>query len=152
MYLLYSLPSAFLAGRLQTSGLAIFGQKPMSCKVSASGAQKAAPEFFSPYNAFLTNIMLPSYPNSGHAYIQIFSQQSAVRYAFCMSRNITCKSFKAATVRAIQTESCDTTDEYIRVAGGLGHVIPCHQPCLAAKVFSKFDVENHVTFHELVIN
>ena len=44
------------------------------------------------------------------------SLQSAVKYAFWISHDMTWRPLRAAMVRAILTESLDTTDEYVIVA------------------------------------
>ena len=76
--------------------------------------RNAAPYDFSPYNAIFTSINVPSSsPNSGPKNVQIFSLQSAVRYVFCISQALIPSSFNAAIVKAILTESLDTTDENV---------------------------------------
>ena len=83
----------------------------MSLSTTASLDRNAAPHDFSPYNAIFTSINVPSSSqNSGPANVQIFSLQSAVRYMFCISQASISRSFNAAIVKAILTESLDTTD------------------------------------------
>ena len=71
-------------------------------------------------------MMVPfSDPNSGPALVQIFSLHTAVRYAFFISHDRMSSSFSAAIVRAIRTESLDTTDEYVMEDGV---VVVCPPP------------------------
>ena len=64
--------------------------------------------------------MVPSYDlNSGTALVQIFFLHTAIRYAFWISHVRISRSFNAAIVRAIRTESLDTTDEYVVEAGAV---------------------------------
>ena len=94
-----------MAGRRQTSGSAQVGTKPISYKVSARCARKAAPELLRPYRALQINIIVPaSDQNSGPARVQIFSRQSAVRYAFGISQAMTVNPLSAAMVSAMRTE------------------------------------------------
>ena len=73
---------------------------------------------------FLQSINVPSSsPNSGPANVQIFSLQSAVRYAFCISQASISSSFNAAIVKAILTESLDTTDENVIEEGAVLFVL-----------------------------
>ena len=51
-----------------------------------------------------------SSPNSGPTNIQIFSLQSAARYALCILQANISRPFNAAIVKAILTESLDTTN------------------------------------------
>ena len=84
----------------------------MSLSNTASLYRNAAPHDFSQYNAIFTSMNVPSsYPISGPANVQIFSLQSAVRYVFCISQAIILSSFNDVIVKAILTESLDTTDE-----------------------------------------
>ena len=69
--------------------------------------------------------MNSSSPNSGPANVQIFSLQSAVRYALCISQASISSSFNAAIVKAILTESLDTTDENVIEEGA---VVVCPPP------------------------
>ena len=63
---------------------------------------------------FLQSINVPSSsPNSGPGNVQIFYLQSAVRYAFCISQTSISSSFNAAIVKAILTESLDTTNKNV---------------------------------------
>ena len=74
----------------------------------------SAPDDFSPYNAIFTSINLPSSsPNSGPTIFQIFSLQSAVRYAFCISQPKISRLFNTAIVRSLLAESLDTTDNNV---------------------------------------
>ena len=86
----------------------------MSLSTHARLDWNTAPDDFSPYNAIFTSINMPfSSPNSGHANVQIFYLQSAVRYAFCISQASITSSFNAAIVKAILTESLDTNVENV---------------------------------------
>ena len=58
-----------------------------------------------------------SAPNSGPNTHHIFSDTGAMRYAFSMSAVLTFKSFRAARVSAIYTDSRDTTLAYVSVFG-----------------------------------
>ena len=65
-------------------------------------------------------MMVPySDPNSGPALVQIFSLHTAVRYEFWISHARMLRSFNAAIVRTIQTDSLDTTNEYAMEAGAV---------------------------------
>ena len=66
-----------------------------------------------------------SSPNSGPANVQIFSLQSAVRYALCISQASISSSFNASIVKAILTESLDTTEDNIIEEGA---VVVCPTP------------------------
>ena len=90
----------------------------MSCRTPASLDLNAAPDDLRPYSAIFMIMMVPaSCANSGPATVHIFSLHFAVRYAFCISHARMSKLFKAAMVSAIQTESRNTTDEYVIEAG-----------------------------------
>ena len=65
-------------------------------------------------------MMIPSSdPNYGPDLVQIFSLHTSVRCAFWISHARMSRSFNVATVRAIRTESLDTTDEYIMEDGSV---------------------------------
>ena len=86
----------------------------MSLSTTASLDRNTAPDDFSPYNAIFTIINVPySYPNSGPANVQIFSLQSAVKYAFCLSQDNISRLFNAVIFKAILTEYLDSTDENV---------------------------------------
>ena len=96
----------------------------MSLSTPARLYRNAAPEEFSPYNSIFTSINVPySSPNSGHANVQIFSLQSAVRYVLCTLQANISRLFNAATVKAILTESLDTTGNNVIEEGA---VVMCH--------------------------
>ena len=74
--------------------------------------RNAAPEDFSPYYSIFTSINVPYYSsNSGPTNVQIFSLQSAVRYAFCILQASISSSFYYVIVKYILTESLDNTNE-----------------------------------------
>ena len=52
-----------------------------------------------------------SEPNSGPAYVQIFSRQFTVKYVLWMSQAITCNPLRDAMSTMILTKSQDTTEE-----------------------------------------
>ena len=88
--------------------------------------RNAAPDDFSPYNAIFTSINVPSSsPNYGAANVKIFSLQISFRYALCISQASISSSFNAAIVKAILTESLDTTDENVIEEGA---VVLCPPP------------------------
>ena len=98
----------------------------MSCSNPANFVLNAAPDDLRPYSAILTIMMVPSSdPNSRPALVQIFSLHNAVRYAFWISHARMSRSFNAAIVRAIRTESLETTYEYVMEAGA---VVVCPPP------------------------
>ena len=85
-----------------------------------------APDDFIPYNAIFTSINVnSSSPNSGPANVQIFSLQSAVRYALCISQARISSLFNDAIVKDIQTESLDTAYENVIEEGA---VVMCPPP------------------------
>ena len=82
----------------------------MSLSTPVSLDQNAVPHEFIPYNAIFTIINVPySSPNSGPANVQIFSLQCAVIYVFYVSQAIISSLLNSAIVKAILTESLDTT-------------------------------------------
>ena len=86
---------------------------------SAKWLQNAALALFNPYNDCTKMACFPaSGPNSGPHMVEIFSAAGAAKKAFCMSLVFTSKSFNAASVKAMQTDSLDTTLVYVIVAGG----------------------------------
>ena len=98
----------------------------MSLSTRASLDRNAAPHDFSPYNAFFTSINVPSFStNSGPTNVQIFSLQSAVRYAFYIFQASTSSSFNAAISKAILAGSLDTTDKNVIEEGA---VVVCPPP------------------------
>ena len=56
-------------------------------------------------------------PNSEPNWVQIFSEQGMVNYAFWMLDVLTSRSFNAASVREMQTLSRDTILAYVDVGG-----------------------------------
>ena len=77
----------------------------MSISNPASLDRNAAPDDFSPYNAIFTIInVTSSSPNYVPENVQIFSLQSAVRYALCISQASISSSFNAVIVKDILTE------------------------------------------------
>jgi hypothetical protein len=65
---------------------------------------------FRQYKARTMSARFPaSYPNSGPNTIQIFSVIGAIKLALSISAILTSKSFKAAKVYALMTDSLDTT-------------------------------------------
>ena len=75
---------------------------------------------------FLQIINVPSSsPNSSPTNVQIFSLQSAVKYALCISQYIISSSSNAAIVKAILTDSLDTTDENVIEEGA---IVVCPPP------------------------
>ena len=98
----------------------------MSLSTPAILDRNAAPDDFSPYNYIFTSINVSSsYPNSGPTNVQIFSLQSAVRFAFCISQASISSSFNAVIVTAILTESLDTIDKNLIEEGD---VVMCPPP------------------------
>ena len=92
----------------------------------ASLDQNAAPDDFIPYNEIFTSINVSSSsPNFGPANVQIVSLKSAVRYALCIFQANISRLFNAAIVKAILTESLDTTDENVTEEGA---VVVCPPP------------------------
>jgi hypothetical protein len=80
---------------------------------SARWLRKLAPADFRPYNERTMMAVAPaSSLNSGPNTHHIFSDTGAVRYAV-----LTFQSFRAARVKAILTDSLDTTLVYISVFG-----------------------------------
>ena len=71
------------------------------------------------YKALKTRDFFParSVPNSEPNMVHIFSEKVAVKYAFWMSYVLTSRSFNAASMRAIQRLSCETTFAYVNVVG-----------------------------------
>ena len=107
----------------------------MSLRTLASLDRNAAPDYFSPYNVILTSINVPSSStNFGPANVQILSLQSAVSYALCISQANISMSFNAAIIKAILTESLDTTNKNVI---GEGAVDMCPHPNSCA-YFLKF--------------
>ena len=91
---------------------------PRSYNVSAKKSLNAAPDDFNPYNTCTAGIFLPaSETNSGPDVVHIFSQQGAVRYAFCISHPSVDKPLSAAIDREILTLSLETTHEYVMDEG-----------------------------------
>ena len=87
--------------------------------------RNAVPADFTHYNAIFTIINVPSSsPNYVPTNVQIFSLQSAVRYAFCISQAIISISFNAAIVKAILTESINTTYEDLIEEGAVVVCLP----------------------------
>ena len=81
----------------------------MSLSTPASLDLNAYPDDFSPYNAILKSINVPSSsPNYGPANVKISYLKSAVRYALFISQANISRLFNAAIVRSILTESLDT--------------------------------------------
>ena len=102
----------------------------MSLSTPASLNRNAALDDFSPYNVIFISINVPySSPNYGPANVQIFSLQSAVRYAFYISQASISILFNAATVKAILTEYLDTTDENV-IEKGTIFVCPTPTSCV----------------------
>ena len=94
----------------------------MSLSTRAGFNWNAAHDYFSPYNAILTSINVPnSFPNSGPANVQIRFLQSDVRCAFCISQANISSFSNAAIVKAILTDSLETTNENV-IGEGAGVV------------------------------
>ena len=75
---------------------------------------------------FLQSMNVPfSSPNPGPANVQIFSLQSFLIYAFCISQASISSSFNAEIVRAILTDYIDTTDKNVIEEGD---VVVCPPP------------------------
>ena len=85
--------------------------------------------------------MPSSSPNSGPANVQIFSLQSVVRYASCISQASISSSFNAATVKAILTESLDTNKENV-IEEGAVVVCPPTTSCSFLLKFSPSLISN----------
>ena len=62
--------------------------------------------------------------NSGPALVKIFTLHTDVRYAFWISHARMSRSFNAEIVIAIQTESLETTGEYVMEAGSFSMCPP----------------------------
>ena len=70
---------------------------------------KLAPDDAKPYNALTMIAILPlCSPNSVANVAYTFSEHGAVSYAFCISDVFTSRSFNAAEIRAILTDSHET--------------------------------------------
>ena len=79
---------------------------------------KLTPDDARLYSALKMIAVLPfSSPNSSPSVVCTFSEHGAVRYTFCMSDVLTSRSFSAAKVRAILTDSLDATLAYVRLFG-----------------------------------
>ena len=71
-----------------------------------------------PYKALTMITVLPLFsPNSVPSVVCTFSEHRAVRYAFCISDVFTSRSFNAAKVRAILTDSLETTLANVKLLG-----------------------------------
>ena len=98
----------------------------MSLSNPASLYRNAAPDDFSPNNAIFTSINVPSSsPNAVPVNVQIFFLQSSVRYALCISQASVSSLFNAVIVKAILTESLDTTNNNVIEEGA---VVVCPPP------------------------
>ena len=119
MYSQYLKPYLSLIDVLShTSGSATEDLYPRSYKASTKNTLNAVHDNFNPYSPGITSIFLPdSETNSGLAFVHIFLQQDAVRYAFYISHPRIDKQFSAAIVRAIMMLSLETTDEYVMDEG-----------------------------------
>ena len=81
---------------------------------SARWFLKLAPDDAKPYNALAMIAVLPLFsPNLVPGVVCTFSEHGAVRYAFCISDVFTSRSFNAAKVREILTDSLETTLAYV---------------------------------------
>ena len=79
---------------------------------------KLAPDDAKPYNALTMIAVWPLFSqNSVPSVVWIFSEHGAVRYSFCISDVFTSRSFNAAKVRAILTDSLETMLAYVKLLG-----------------------------------
>ena len=81
----------------------------MESKVFVRKSQNAAPDNFYPYNALTINIILLFELNSAPTLVRPLSRGREVRYALCIQYPITFRLFKAGILKAILSESQDTT-------------------------------------------
>ena len=82
---------------------------------SARWSLKLAPDDDKPYNALTIAILPVVSPNSVPSVVCTFSEHGTVIYAFCISDVFTSRSFNAAKVRAILTDSLETTLTYVKL-------------------------------------